>query len=118
MPHDTDNMKVYPLKDLAALKAYAKHHHDHEIEFLEIRKRAEAEIMEAHDKHRSAMRVLWEEMCEQVGLDPNKTWDSEDWTAEVHYADAGFGAIVYHPDPLTQAIAETATPSGPKGTMH
>jgi hypothetical protein len=52
-------MKVYPLKDLAALKAYAKHHHDHEIEFLEIRKRAEAEIMEAHDKHRSAMRNRW-----------------------------------------------------------
>jgi hypothetical protein len=70
MPHDTDNMKVYPLKDLAALKAYAKHHHDHEIEFLEIRKRAEAEIMEAHDKHRSAMRCCGKRCANRWGSIP------------------------------------------------
>jgi hypothetical protein len=115
MPHDPGSFKVYPIKDLATLKAYAKHAQEHTAKFLEIQARAEDEINKMHEEHRAAMKILWEDMCEQAGLDPEKTWDSEEWSAELHYLDAGFGALVYHPDdtPLLRRA-----PCTPTGTMH
>ncbi len=79
------------------------------------RERLEAEYAERINKlnaaHQAKLRDMWYRMSAMVGLDPNKTWGSQEYQIETRYIADGFGAILYMPrrnNPFFQGPAEEA----------
>lgn len=94
-----EGFKSYPLtgEALELAKAYAKEIDLNHQEINEIQREAQERATAATEARRAKMRELWVRMAASVGLDPDTTWDSQQWGADVRYLDHGFGAIVYYP---------------------
>ena len=68
---------------------------------IDARGRLEIEYTERINKlnasRQAKLRDQWYRMSAMVGLDPKKTWGSQEYQIETRYLADGFGAILYMP---------------------
>ncbi len=110
------SLKSYPLTgdQFRVLTAYRDEIFAYQEDYDKIMKDAETAVQEMTARRRDTMQRLWIRMAEAVGLDAQETWDSPDYSAEFHYVDDGFGAIIHVP-PRRHPLAEIMKEIDPEG---
>lgn len=112
----TQSLKAYPLTGdhFRILTAYRDEIFAYQEDYDKAMNDAETAIQEMTARRRDTMHRLWIRMAEAVGLDAEMTWESPDYSAEFHYIDDGFGALI-HVEPRRHPLADVMKELDPEG---